>query len=79
MLFKTIFGQFFCKIIYNVAQWQGCNCYPSDLTKLNVINNLTVTEGSDVNFWKISFLNEFLSFRSNEIEIPGVESDDCPK
>jgi len=62
------------KNIYNIAQ--DCNCYPSDLTKLYVKSNLTFAEVSDDNFWKIPFLKELLSVRSNEIEIPGFERDE---
>ena len=52
---------------------QDCNCYPSDLTKLSVKSNLTYAEVSDENFWKIPFLKELLSVRSNEVVIPGFE------
>jgi len=41
------------KNIYNIEQ--GCNCYPSDLTKLNGKSNLPFAEVSDTHFWEIPF------------------------
>ena len=48
------------KNIYNISQ-------ESNITKQYVKNMFTFPEVSDENYWKISFLKELLSVRSNEI------------